>query len=276
MFSLDGVIFISGPFEAAVARENLLVELDMESSSLDGAYFEGCCGHSSSFVSSPVRAGSFAHRSELRKSDPNVESSKRTEYSFFHEKVGNLGDTRWFGFSYYVPSDWVDDNSGQSESVWQMHPKMDDCSTNRNPIGALLISEDYYQYVIRTDSKRCSTPTRQTTKSFNLGKIKKGQWNDFVIHTKWSYGPDGFTKIWLNGKVVLDYKGPNHFNIERKYPFAKFGLYKWGWAENPNASKVSKRVIYQDEIRIGDENATYADVAPGDSAARTRADANSN
>jgi hypothetical protein len=41
------------------------------------------------------------------------------------------------------------------------------------------------------------------------------------------------------------------------------GLYKgWGGARQ-RAGGVSRRIIYHDEFRMGDAEATYEDVAPG-------------
>jgi hypothetical protein len=57
---------------------------------------------------------------------------------------------------------------------------------------------------------------------------------------------------------VVDHRGPNSYNDE-VVPYFKVGLYKRKW------NMVSKRVLYADEVRIGNGNATYSDVAPSGS-----------
>ena len=41
-----------------------------------------------------------------------------------------------------------------------------------------------------------------------IGQIQKNAWYDFVYHVRWSSGSDGFFAAWVNGKPVLDFRGP--------------------------------------------------------------------
>ena len=52
-----------------------------------------------------------------------------------------------------------------------------------------------------------------------------GQWHDFVVHTKWSWQPDGFVNIWWNNKQIVEYRGPVGYR-KTKGPQFKFGLYR--------------------------------------------------
>ena len=58
-------------------------------------------------------------------------------------------------------------------------------------------------------------------------------------------------------------EGPNCFN-DKTGPFFRFGLYKWPWryTRDKHPSRTEHRVLYYDEIRIGDANAGYELVAP--------------
>ncbi|PRX38587.1 DUF4377 domain-containing protein, partial [Salegentibacter salegens] len=51
----------------------------------------------------------------------------------------------------------------------------------------------------------------------------------------------------------------NSYNDE-KYPYFKFGVYKWKWG-----TAATQRVIYYDEVRIGDKNSSYEEVKPNGS-----------
>jgi hypothetical protein len=87
----------------------------------------------------------------------------------------------------------------------------------------------------------------------------RGFWTDFVMHVKWTGNSDGFLKIWArtnNGpwKIRLDYKGATFWNNEGSGPNLKWGLY---------AGSGGSRTIYTDEMRIGDAESSFQEVAPG-------------
>ena len=71
---------------------------------------------------------------------------------------------------------------------------------------------------------------------------------------KWSYEADGFLKIWKNGVLVTDRTGGTCFNDDRG-PFLKIGIY--GILDQDQTA-----TIYYDELRIGDSNSSYSEVAP--------------
>lgn len=41
-----------------------------------------------------------------------------------------------------------------------------------------------------------------------IGPVVKNVWFDFVYHVRWSSSTDGFMRAWVNGKKLLDHKGP--------------------------------------------------------------------
>ncbi len=89
--------------------------------------------------------------------------------------------------------------------------------------------------------------------------VETNVWFDVVSNFRYSDGDDGFYKVWINGKLVIDITGMN-VNIYdkvgriqgRKY-YLKAGIY--------SGTEGGGAVIY-DEIRIGDETSSYANVAP--------------
>ena len=80
--------------------------------------------------------------------------------------------------------------------------------------------------------------------------MPKGVWHDFVYHIKWSYKDDGFVEGWLNGKKIIDYRGPVGYNDDQGIYF-KIGVYR-------NESEKTY-VIYHDEYRRGN---SFAEVDP--------------
>ncbi|RDC62691.1 heparin lyase I family protein [Adhaeribacter pallidiroseus] len=95
-------------------------------------------------------------------------------------------------------------------------------------------------------------------KEFDLGAVTKDKWLDIVYHVKHSYRSDGVLQMWINGKKVVDYYGPNSYN-DGVSPMLKMGIYKRNWY------KATKRVLYIDDIRVGSGSAGYNDVAPSGS-----------
>lgn len=84
---------------------------------------------------------------------------------------------------------------------------------------------------------------------------------DFVIHIKWSYKSDGFIQVYKDGKLVVDKAGPTSRNDQGGI-FFNTGIYKPKFETQPGESDVDKRILYFDEIRIGNADARYEDVAP--------------
>src|SRR5690606_8212503 len=74
-----------------------------------------------------------------------------------------------------------------------------------------------------------------------------------------SYNSDGVTEVWINGRKLMDQKGRNINNDP--LPKWKIGIYKSEWEDG--RTTVSSRELYFDNIRVGDENATYAGMKEG-------------
>jgi hypothetical protein len=103
--------------------------------------------------------------------------------------------------------------------------------------------------------------TKDGEKKFDLGPVEKGKWNDWVFHINFSYKADGVLEIYKNKVKVLSYYGPNSFN-DKVYPYFKIGIYKWGWNGWASYSPENKRVLYYDEVRIGNKSANVDEVSP--------------
>jgi hypothetical protein len=92
----------------------------------------------------------------------------------------------------------------------------------------------------------------------NYSAVLTGQWLDFVINIKFSYGANGFLKVWKDGVLVTDDAGGNCFNDD-KGPYLNMGIYSRCLDQDQTIT------IYYDELRIGDSNSNYDEVAPGGS-----------
>jgi hypothetical protein len=225
-------------------RQNLLVESFFEGSDPFSGWKndQHCCDYSLS-QSTNASEGTGSLRLEVRDSDPIISSSIRSELVQPSESEGT---ERWYGFNMYLEN-WDDDTA--PEHVLQWHPD----NPGGSAIGSLFTSRGRYVFVtthyIGTNGNGYS----------DLGPILSNQWVSWVMHIKWSSQQNGIIQIWKNGRLVLDVHDIQTAPDGGSY--FKLGINKFGWGLQP--STTTKRVLYFDEVRIGNGKARYEDVKPG-------------
>ena len=247
---------------------------------------EGCapgtCPWVRTIVSSPSRIGSTAARMELRRNDPMgscYNCSKRSEITnprltgWTRDANGpfKAGDEAWFGFSIYIPGDWINDAAytpGGGEILFQLHeqPDYNNWSKNRTSFLRLIAEAGNFRWI--TYASACSASDACWTavprmggkadgQMDYIGPMKKGGWTDWVIHAKWSYGSDGLLEIWRDGNKVATKLGPNAYKTMQP-GFVKMGIYKWSWSN----TSIGRRVVGYDAMRIAGKGGSYSMVAP--------------
>ena len=228
-------------------RKNLLLESTFEEQ-LPLAKWrttQRCCNYSIVPSTDFAREGKQSLRVELRNTDGDIAGSKRSEIFLNSDSTVNL--ERWYGVSFYIPSGFIYDPC--PEILYQWHHS----SNTGSPPLALWIEKDDWYIVYRET-------VDGTENMVNIGTVKKDSWTDFVFHIKWSVKDDGITEVWKNGVKSYNRAGINNYNFSEGN-YLKTGIYKWGWKRGyPTTS--TERIFYIDEIRIGNEKATYDDVAP--------------
>lgn len=209
-----------------------------------------------------VRSGKYSAKFELSKSDPDIGGSKRLELA--RSPYSTPGGEHWYGMSINLPTSYIADPN--EEVLFQLHATADDGEGHTSPPVALQTKDGRWRMQILWDSRAINTSQNwSNVKIIDLGAYEKGAWTDWVFHIKSSYQTDGLIEIWKNGKLVATYNGPNNYN-DKVGNFLKMGIYKWGWKEGIY-STTTKRTLYFDEIRIGNQNSSYEDVAPNLSSA---------
>ena len=73
-----------------------------------------------------------------------------------------------------------------------------------------------------------------------------GKWNDVLVNAKWTHKKDGFFKIWINGKLMFDYKGMTQKIKDEKIEF-HFGIYRSFMSRSPGPDPT--QIVFYDEIR---------------------------
>ena len=234
-------------------RKNLIFNFNAETSTsltyfrnnslTSWAFNQKCCSYSQQRSTTYARSGSYSTRYELNKYDADVFGSKRTETGRYTRSEPTAKVERWYGASYYLPSDFVYDAAAESPTQWHT-------TSTRYPPLAIWIQKGQWRLV------------QFGNLSTVLGTYEKGKWTDFVFHVKWSSGTDGLIEIWKNGVKIFSKAGKN-INAGITYgAYMRSGLYKWPW-KSGSTSTTKKRVLYIDDVRIGNASATYNDVVPG-------------
>ena len=218
------------------------------------------CRDNALTISSEVsRKGKTSARFEFTKSDVlNFDGFVRAEIRRNSETEGE----RWYGFSNYLPADFVSDPLAEKIAQWHDVPDFFLGEDWRSPpISFGIVNDRYYIQTLWSNAIINTDLTKNGEKKIDLGPVDKVKWNDWVFHIKFSYKSDGIIEIWKNKVQVATYYGPNSYN-DVSYPYFKVGIYKWGWDGWASFSPENKRVLFYDEVKIGNKNATVNDVSP--------------
>lgn len=188
-----------------------------------------------------IRMGWKAQRFEIRPGDCGGGDCTRTpvyERNEFAQAAGeNLeGDEYWYGWSFYVPANipqahWVFFGQFQQhsnyDSVWMFLKRTGE------PFCAIF---DW----TRNNMWSCSGQ-RGTYPLINDWNFA-GRWHDVVVHARWTQQSNGFTRIFVDGALMVDYTGYTR-TVGNSDVYFKYGIYRHS---SPQTS-----VVYYDEIRRG-------------------------
>jgi hypothetical protein len=238
---------------------NLLLESTFEDKSSFDKWTKEICRSEAVTISTDVaRKGKSSARFEFAKTDVlNYEGYVRAELRQENEAESE----RWYGFSNFLPADFESDPLSEIIAQWHEVPDWSLGEEWRSPPVSLAIKEDrYYIKILWAAAEVNTNKTKDGETEFDLGPVDKNKWNDWVFHIKFSYKADGILEVWKNKKKVLEHFGPNSFN-DQHYPYFKIGIYKWGWKGWADHSPEAKRVLYYDEVRIGNENSNLQEVS---------------
>ncbi|MBO9681177.1 MAG: polysaccharide lyase [Flavisolibacter sp.] len=245
--SFEEVPTATGTISAA-ATANIIYEENFEGSNPFGTYVSKQFATSYGFttVSTPLFDGKKVGRFELRDTDPLSHSGTRAEVSFPTPSVSDLH--RWYSFAEYFPSaQWKTDDADEVLAQWHQ-------GGGYSPSISLRGKNDHLWLYVK--------PTPSTTEKIDLGAIPKDKWNQFVFHIKHSSGSDGIIELYINGNRVYNRTGVSMYDLA-KYgataPKLKLGIYKSDW--NSKTTKSNIRVVYVDNVRLGNSKATYAEMA---------------
>ena len=183
-------------------------------------------------VTSPLRQGHYALRTELRSGDISSNGNR-------NELV--RADALTEGMEEYYAWSTMFDSSYPSADSWQVFTQFH----HTGCCGSPPLEFDIHGETVAFDSNT-RTATLWST------PLVRGVWHDFVFHVIWSANPDlGLIELWYDGNKVIDAKAwQTLYSGQTNY--LKQGLYR-------DASITPTAVLYHDAMTIG---TTLADVAP--------------
>jgi hypothetical protein len=222
-------------------RNNVITTSDFEQGNITPLKVEGCCA---TVVSNNVRAGSKAVKVTLDSS-----KSSRTERAEMKLSTFPSSSERWVGISVFIPK-----GSSTQYQVLNQFARMPGSGEYYGATFQLIRKGD--KFVVHRYRGATENGTPRGKQVWEIGPAIENQWLDFVYHYKASSSSTGIFEMWMNGSKKIDYKGPTA-DDRNQGPYFKFGVYVGV------GHKIDKPTsIYFDELRVGDERATYQDVAP--------------
>ena len=203
-------------------------------------------------------AGSKAARFTI----PNSPGAFRTEIALPHEKGHQ---ERWYSARIYVPADWRHGPNDEGDIVMQWHAIPGNWRATFPNLG---IEIKRGKWAAQTSSG--SPQKGPARKTIEIGEVEPGKWVRWIIHAKWSAGDDGRIRIWKDGKLTVDERGPNVYStIGVEYtPYFKTGLYHARWKSQPDADAKTQsptdrpaKTVYVKDIVVADKRADRKTVA---------------
>ncbi len=204
-------------------------------------------------VTDNVRAGRVAIRFESRYGDrlPRDKLGHyHNELSAYHQFKAKMGQDYWYGLSMFIPADFPIHKNRLVLGQW--HSIRDPGEIPRSPPLSQRYENGWFLVKVCHGAKKIYTenPCPKKKVIYRDRNLKLGVWHDFIYHVRWSYRDDGFVELWIDGKKVVDYRGPVGYNDD-KGPYFKYGIYRNDVEET--------YVVYFDEYRRGN---SYEEVDP--------------
>ena len=183
--------------------------------------------------------GKKSVRFEIRENQPLVKNGKRAEAVI----IKNLPSREmWYSFAVLFPAQGFEpDNQREVINQWYQ---------SGTPSASLRIKDDTLLL------EYGSSPETRLRES--IANITKNEWHQVVVHFVHSAFNDGLVEVWYDGEKKISKHGGNMYDTS--LPKWKIGLYKASFKHG--TSDVSRRIIFFDNIRVGDKRATYEMMRP--------------
>lgn len=210
-----------------------------------------------------------ALRFEWRPAD--YDGKNRTKHAELKTKKFTPDLEQWLGLRIYFDSKTLGRDS-QPVILMQYHetPDFKEGESWRNPPVSLSYKDGQISFGWKGDTNRVTKKeggkwVYTQTGGIPLGGAKLDSWNTFVFHLKFDPFGKGRVEIWFNDKYFQKDNIQLGYNDERG-PYLKFGYYYYA-----GKSDFPSRVAWFDDVKLGDEKSSYAEVTPPGAPSPTKA-----
>lgn len=193
------------------------------------------------YVNSPVFDQKRSARFEVQHDQPMVAQGKRSEVTIIMGTKGILTKKAWYSFAVYFPSDaFATDTTYDVISQWYK---------DGSPV----------RFITKRDRFLIDIGSEVGVKEkIDVGALTLDTWHEFIFCFVHSPFGDGSITVWQNGEQKVSRSGGNMYN--EFLPKWKIGIYKSAF--EIGTSLVTNRVVFFDNIKVGNENAAYRDMEP--------------
>ena len=197
----------------------------------------------------PVRSGNKSWRFEVREGDCGGDKnysdckSNRQRTELQTKEYQKINKEYWYSASIYLPDNYV--SAAPVRTVFtQIFEK------GWKPILMITDRENKWLEV----GRMWSGEYVEMKKGIKINDMK-GKWTDILINVRYSRKEDGFMKVWINDKLILE-----SLNIKTFTPYTnkgaklEWGIYQTGvsyWKSKNGDKPYPSTVVYFDEVNQG-------------------------
>lgn len=212
------------------------------------------------FVTDPESSSKKVLELTLRRGDPEAATSHRTEILGRKDGIGNQLESRWYGFSFFIPADWKPDPS--PIVIAQLHGN--DFLRLAPPVSLQIQGGRMFlmlQHNVNSATSKTPPVTGNSVRTYPWrGPLILGRWCRLIVRTFWSTTPGiGELEVWLNDDLLVTQRGiPNTYDTSEGIGgrnYAKTGIYAPYGIEASDTVKILTRGIV-----FGGPDATYEDI----------------
>ena len=202
-------------------------------------------------VTDPVRQGGFAAKFTVRPGDKFGTTSGERSEVFYTGADEHRGDNLWYAWSTLFPSDWSTPTGWSIFAQWHSYYPV-------SPPISFNMKGERIQVNLNTGSVDSGAASFKPVYPIT-DALKRGVWNDFVVHIVWS-GTNGSLEVWHRTgsnpfEKKVDAVGIPTMQVQAGVSsdnYLKIGFYR-----NDDSSRVN--VLYQDGFSRA---ASVQDLAP--------------
>lgn len=205
----------------------------------------------SNFVAEDPRGGGGLVRGfRVRPTDSLVKGNFRSELRL---RPHDVGTTLWYRASIFVPADWK--ASPRQVIAMQWHGTRDFFLGEPGkypPLEISIVGEEWQ--VKRSWDDRIVTRTTSLGNVEGIAKLaqvplERGKWHRWTFQVHWSSTDQGFTRVWLDDRMIADDRGANaHRDFIGAY--LKAGVYVPSWRYRGVEPEIDERLLYFDDIEV--------------------------